>query len=79
MEYADKIIEILRGVKDDIDYEMEDNLVDGGLLDSFDLVGVITELKEAFDIDITIDDISAENFNSVEAICALVGRIINED
>lgn len=79
MEYSEKIIEILRGVKDDIDYEMEDSLVDGGLLDSFDLVGVITELKEAFDIDITIDDISAENFNSVEAICALVDRIINED
>lgn len=79
MEYEEKIIEILKGIKDDIDYEMEDALVDNGLLDSFDIVGLITELKEAFDIEITIDDLTPENFNSVEAICSLVDRIINED
>lgn len=75
----DQIIEILKGVREDIDYENETSLVDGGLLDSFDIVGLVTELKEAYDIDITVDDLIPENFNSAEAIYDLVERKLNDD
>ncbi|MCQ2495292.1 MAG: acyl carrier protein [Lachnospiraceae bacterium] len=75
----DQIIEILKGIRDDIDYTTETNLVDGGILDSFDIVGLITELKDAYDIEINIEDLTPENFNSAEAIYELVERILNED
>lgn len=75
----EKIIEILKRVRDDIDYENEKELVDGGVLDSFDIVGIVSELIAEFDIEITINDMTAENFNSVEAINEMVDRILDED
>lgn len=75
----DQIIEILQGIRDDIDYTTEKNLVDGGILDSFDIVGLITELRDAYDIEIDITELSPENFNSAEAIYELVEKKLNED
>lgn len=75
----EKIIEILESVRDDIDYENEKEMVDGGILDSFDIVGIVSELMAEFDIELTINDMTAENFNSVEAISELIDRILNED
>lgn len=69
------IIDILTDVKDGIDYENEKNLIDDELLDSFDVVAIVGELDEAFDIEITMDDMIPENFNSVDAICALVQKL----
>ena len=78
VDEMEKIIEILSRVRDDIDYENEKELVDGGILDSFDIVGIVSELIAEFDIEISIDDMTAENFNSVEAIDAMVNRILDE-
>lgn len=75
----EKIIEILESVRDDIDYENEKEMVDGGILDSFDIVGIVSELMAEFDIELSINDMTAENFNSVEAISELIDRILNED
>jgi len=71
----EKIIEILKRVRPNVDYENEKNLVDDGLLDSFDIVGIVNELIAEYDVEITIDDISPENFNSVEAIAAMIERL----
>ena len=78
VDKMEKIIEILSRVRDDIDYENEKELVDGGILDSFDIVGIVSELIAEFDIEISIDDMTAENINSVEAIDAMVNRILDE-
>lgn len=75
----EKIIEILESVRDDIHYENEKEMVDGGILDSFDIVGIVSELMAEFDIELSINDMTAENFNSVEAISELIDRILNED
>ena len=69
------IIDILTDVKDGIDYENEKNLIDDELLESFDVVAIVGELDETFDIEITMDDMIPENFNSVDAICALVQKL----
>ena len=53
--------------------------IDDGILDSFDVVGIIAELTNAFDISISIDDMVPENFNSVEAMHALVERRLDEE
>ena len=63
-----QIIEILSEICPGIDFETETALIDDGLIDSLDIVAVVTELMEAFDVELGVDDLTPENFNSVEAI-----------
>ena len=74
----EKIIAILESIRSDIDFEKEEGLIDDGILDSFDIVAVVGELCDEFDITITVDDMEPENFNSVKAIKALVDRLMDE-
>lgn len=74
----EKILEILKSVRSDVDFENEKQLIDDGILDSFDVVSVVGELCDEFDITITAEDLEPENFNSVEAIAALVERLQDE-
>jgi acyl carrier protein len=74
----EKILEILKSIRSDVDFENEKNLIDDGILDSFDVVSVVGELCDEFDITITAEDLEPENFNSVEAILALVERLQDE-
>ena len=75
----EKILEILTSVRSDIDFEKETKLMDDGILDSFDIVSIVAELCEEYDITITVDMLEPENFNSAEAMLALVESILDED
>jgi acyl carrier protein len=75
----EKLLDILGQIRSDIDYESEKNLVDDGILDSFDIVSIVSELSMEYDIDISIDDMTAENFNSAEAMFEMISRIQDED
>lgn len=68
----EEVLRILKTVKSDVDYENETEMIDGGVLDSFDIIGIVSELNDAFDIDISFDDLEPENFNTLDAIVALV-------
>jgi len=68
----EKLLKILTEVRPDIEFENEKKLMDEGVLDSFDVVSIISELNDAFDIHIRVNHLTPENFNSVEAIMALV-------
>ena len=68
----DKVLKILAEVRDDVDFEKETKLIDDGILDSFDLISIVSELKEQFVIDITVDELEPENFNTLDAIVKLV-------
>lgn len=74
----EKMLEILKSVRSDIDFENEQNLMDDGILDSFDIVAIVAELCEAYDVTITIDMLEPENFNSAAAMLALVEGILDE-
>jgi acyl carrier protein len=74
-----KILEILSEVRPDIDFESEKELIDGGCLDSFDVVSIISDLNDEFEINIRVTDLNPENFNSIEAIEQLVKRKQQED
>ena len=67
-----QIIEILSEICPGIDFETETALIDDGLIDSLDIVAVVTELMDAFDVELGVDDLTPENFNSVEAIEELI-------
>lgn len=75
----EKLLDILNQIRSDIDYESEKTLVDDGILDSFDIVSIVSELSMEYDIDISIDDMTAENFNSAEAMLEMINRIQDED
>ena len=67
-----QIIEILSEICPGVDFETETALIDDGLIDSLDIVAVVTELMEAFDVELGVDELTPENFNSVEAIEELI-------
>lgn len=74
----DKLMEILASIRSDVNFETEEHLIDDGILDSFDIVSIVGELCDVFDITITAEDLEPENFNSAKAIMALVDRILDE-
>ncbi len=78
METKERIREILQELHDDVDYDREDCLVDEKVLDSFDLVTLVAELGQEFFIDITAEDFVPENFNSLDALAAMVERLMEE-
>ena len=75
----EELMEILNELRPDVDFEHENALIDDGILDSFDLVSLIGELTDAFDVDISFDDIEPENFNSADNMAALLTRLEEED
>lgn len=74
----EKILEILTSIRGDVDFANETKLIDDGILDSFDIVSIVGELCDAYDITITADDLEPENFNSVAAMLALVEKLQDE-
>ena len=71
----EKLLEILNQVKPGVDYEQETALVDKQFLDSIDIISIISELSDAFDVDVPFDEIVPDNFNSLEAMMAMIERL----
>ena len=74
----ERILKLLEGIQPDIDFENETALIDDSLLESFDVIQIVTSLMDEFDISIDADDIEPENLNSLGAICAMVERKLAE-
>ena len=70
----EQIIEILTEICPGVDFEQETSLIDDGLIDSLDIVAVVTDLMDTFDVQLGVDDLTPENFNSVDAISQLIER-----
>ncbi|MEE0267347.1 MAG: acyl carrier protein [Bacteroidales bacterium] len=71
----EKLLEILEGIRPDVDFRNETALIDDGILDSFDVVSIISELDDAFDVQIRITELDPENFNSAESIWNLIQEL----
>lgn len=74
----EELLSILTEMHPDVDFETEEHLIDDMILDSMDIVSLITEISEAYDVTITARDIVPENFNSAEALYALIQRLEDE-
>ena len=71
----DKLMRILSELRSDIDFETENALIDGGILDSFDIVTLVAEIDDTFGIEIPAEALIPENFNSAKAIFALIQQL----
>ena len=74
----DQLLEILNDIDDSIDFENEVALIDDHLLDSFGIISLVGELEDAYNISIDASEMTPENFNSAEAILAMVERLQEE-
>ena len=70
----EKLMEILADIRPDLDFETQDKLIDDGILDSFDIISIVSEVNSAFDIGINVVDLKPENFNNAQAIWRLIER-----
>jgi len=75
----EELLELLHSIKPDVDFENETQLIDGGILDSFDIISLVAQLNEEYDIDITVNDLVPENFNSASAMYEMIERLQNEE
>lgn len=71
----EQLLEILKGIRPDVDFENETALIDDGILDSFDVVSIISELDDGFGVQVRITELDPENFNSAESIWKLVQEL----
>ena len=73
-----ELLDMLSDLHEDVDFESCDTLIDDGILDSFDIVTLSTQIMDEFDVTIPADEIVPENFNSAEAIWNLIRRLDEE-
>ena len=74
----EKLLEILNGIHPEVDFENNEELIDDGILDSLDIVTIVTEIDAEFDVTIPAEEIIPENFNSAKALMALITRLDEE-
>ena len=71
-------MEILENLHPEIDFNTCETLIDDGLIDSFDIVTIISEINEEYDVVIPAEEIVPENFNSSKALYSLIQRLEDE-
>ncbi|MCI9049733.1 MAG: acyl carrier protein [Coprobacillus sp.] len=72
------LLEILEELHDDVDYDTCTTLIDDKILDSFDIVTIVAEVNNVFDVQIPAEELIPENFNSAKALYALIERLEDE-
>lgn len=68
----EKLVAILTDIRPDVDFTAETALIDDGIIESLDIVAIVTGIMDEFDVEISVDDLLPENFNSAEAILAMI-------
>ena len=74
----EELLEILAEIKEDVDFENEENLVNGGILNSLDVLQIIAAINEEYDISIPAKEIIPDNFNSAKRMWAMVERLMDD-
>ena len=74
-ENREELMEILEETRPEIDFETETKLIDDQLLDSFDIISIVSEINDTFDISINVNDLLPENFNSAKALYELIQKL----
>lgn len=75
----EKLIEILKDIDSEVDYENCSTLIDDNYLDSLAIISLVAEIEDEFGVQIPTVEVIPENFNSVQAIWNLIERLQEED
>jgi acyl carrier protein len=75
----EELLEILEELHDDVDYDTCTTLIDDKILDSFDIVTIVAEVNNEFDVQIPAEELTPENFNSAQALYALIQRLEDDE
>ena len=78
MKMEEQILKVLKEVRPDVQAENHEDLIDGGILDSLDIVNMVAEMETVFDVSIPVEEIVPENFNSVPAMARMITRLQEE-
>ena len=71
------LLKILEELHPEVDFATHEALIDSKILDSFDIITLITEIGEEYDVRIPVDEIVPKNFNSAKALYALIERLLD--
>lgn len=78
MTTREKIVNIMKEVKPTKNLENVSSIVEGGYIDSFELMNLIVMLSDSFGVEISIDEITPQNFNSIDAISAMIDSLLQK-
>ncbi len=71
----EQLLAILSELHPDVDFSLTEDLIDDGILDSLDIVTLVTEIHDRFDVTVPAEEIVPENFNSAAALMALIEKL----
>lgn len=71
----EELLTLLSEIRPDVQFQGGKKLMDEGLLDSFDVVAIVGEIGERFQVDVPVEEINGENFNSPEAMLRMIVRL----
>lgn len=71
----DELLNILKDIDPDIDYEQEEHLIDDGILDSMEVLELVSTLEDEFDIEVTPTELVPANFNSAKSMWDMIERL----
>lgn len=70
----EKLLKLLKEIRPGVDFDTEKSLVGAGVLDSLDIMEIVAEISDAFDIELSPADIIPVNFDSAEAMWTLIQK-----
>ena len=71
------LLEILEDIHPDVNFKKEQGLIDDGIIDSFDIIRIVADIDEEYDVAIPPEEIVPENFNSAQALYQLIERLLD--
>lgn len=71
----EQLLQIMSDVRPDIDFDKETSLIDDDILDSFDIIAIVSEVNVQFNVEINVNDLLPENFNSAAALYELILKL----
>lgn len=74
----EELVKILEGMHPEVDFATCETLIDDKIIDSFDIVTLISDISEEFDISIPVEEIIPQNFNSAKALYTMIERLLDE-
>lgn len=74
----EELLTILNEIQPDVDYLHCDDLIDGHYLDSLDILSLVAEIEDTFDITVPTVEIIPDNFNSAQSLWAMIQRLCEE-